>query len=151
MEETQTEVMLEQFDESKGGNPQYQSPPHPARQTTCNSYFDSAIFTNDNGTVSIPSHVVLSLFAEEPAGTLTLYDSSKNYGKYKTESGAIEGLYLSRETFNLEEGSQDYPEEIPFSLAVASEEEWSEEVEELEAQMEEEREELEEEASGLLG
>jgi len=114
-EETQTTTVNAQLqDTTSAGKGEYASP-DAGTQTICTSY------------LQIPEgreadeYLAFVLFADEGATTLQRTgfsgsDDDGNYAIYESESGAIVGMYIHRDTF---EG--EAPDEIPLSLDEADE------------------------------
>lgn len=114
-EETQTVTVNAQLqDTTSAGKGEYASP-DAGTQTICTSY------------LQIPEgreadeYLAFVLFADDAPTTLVRTgfsgsDNDGNYAIYESQSGAIVGMYIHRDTFDGEA-----PEEIPLSLAEADE------------------------------
>lgn len=135
-DETQTTTVNAQLqDTTSAGKGQYASP-DVGTQTICTAYLQTPEGRDPD------EFLAFVLFAEDAATTLQRTgfsgsDEDGNYAIYESESGAITGFYVHRDTF---EG--EAPEEIPLSLAEASEEDFEEAKNSVEEAVENEAEEL---------
>ncbi|AGM11574.1 hypothetical protein M199_gp092 [Halogranum tailed virus 1] len=140
--EDNTTITTQHQKTTSAGKHEFASPSLASGQAICTSYIVGEAFGEE-----APEFLNIVLNSENATGTLHLASVSGsgtgNYGVYETESGAVTGLYISRDTLGVDGDADpdDFPQEIPFSLAGATEEDFEEESEDTEMQ---------DEAAGLL-